>query len=343
MKKDNMQDLLSKADQKLLKSVKDEFSKLSSVDQKKIIDSTNSIMDSLCDVLGVENKYKLSEDMFTDCKDKCKDIKTKLKDKKDELKDLATDTLSKLGISDEFIKNWKIDGDKIYIDVQMPIEDDTVADIDLIVDDDGVSYDDSFFDINRDIIQDVDPDYDDAVKQGKIKEEKHPEYFDTINDEVNVPKCTRKNKVKDKKSRKIKFKKEFSNRQQLPVVEQEQVKPSVLDRLKSEAKPVEEKKEIDWNEIKKILLDKICAILEDENTHDYVVYPRDGSIPASVQVDLHEVCSCVMSNYKILDDIAEALKEKYDFPDVYIHATETKESYDKDATVTLSVVMTLED
>lgn len=307
MKKENISELLSKADQKLLKSVKDEFGKLSNVDKKKVIDSTNSIMDSLCDVLGVENKYKLTEDMFTDCKDKCKDIKSKLKDKKDDLKEFASDTLSKLGISDEFIKNWKIDGDKIYIDVQMPIEDDTVTDIDLNVDDEGVSYD------------------------------------DTINEEVNVPKYTRKNKVKDKKSRKIKFKNNLNMQQVKPVVEQEQVKPSVLDRLKSEAKPVEKKKEIDWNEIKKILLDKICAILEDENTHDYVVYPREGNIPASVQVDLHEVCSCVMSNYKILDDIAEALKEKYDFPDVYIHATEVKESYDKDASVTLSVVMTLED
>lgn len=307
MKKENISELLSKADQKLLKSVKDEFCKLSNVDKKKVIDSTNSIMDSLCDVLGVENKYKLTEDMFTDCKDKCKDIKSKLKDKKDDLKEFASDTLSKLGISDEFIKNWKIDGDKIYIDVQMPIEDDTVTDIDLNVDDEGVSYD------------------------------------DTINEEVNVPKYTRKNKVKDKKSRKIKFKNNLNMQQVKPVVEQEQVKPSVLDRLKSEAKPVEKKKEIDWNEIKKILLDKICAILEDENTHDYVVYPREGNIPASVQVDLHEVCSCVMSNYKILDDIAEALKEKYDFPDVYIHATEVKESYDKDASVTLSVVMTLED
>lgn len=343
MKKENISDLLSKADQKLLKSVKDEFSKLSSVDQKKIIDSTNSIMDSLCDVLGVENKYKLSEEVFTDCKDKCKDIKSKLNSKKDKFKDIASDTLSKLGIPDEFIKNWKVDGDKIYIDVQMPIEGDTVTvtDIDLNVDDDYVSYDDSLFDLN----QDVDPDYDDAVKKGKINEEEHPEYFDTINDEIYLPKYTRKDKVKNKKSRKIKFKKEFSNMQQVkqPVVEQEQVKPSVLDRLKSEAKPTEEKEEIDWDEIKKILLDKICAILEDENTHDYVVYPRDGSIPPSVQVDLHEVCSCVMSNYKILDDIAESLKKKYDFPDVYIHASETKESYDKDATVTLSVVMTLED
>lgn len=339
MKKENISDLLSKADQKLLKSVKDEFGKLSSVDQKKIIDSTNSIMDSLCDVLGVENKYKLTEDMFTDCKDKCKDIKSKLKDKKEDLKDLASDTLSKLGISDEFIKNWKIDGDKIYIDVQVPIEDDTVADIDLNVDDKGVSYDNLYEDINKD----NEPEYDKAVKQGNIKEEEHPEYFDTINEDVNVPKYTRKNKVKDKKSRKIKFKNNLNMQQVKSVVEQEQVKPSVLDRLKSEAKPVEKKKEIDWNEIKNILLDKICAILEDENTHDYVVYPREGNIPASVQVDLHEVCSCVINNYKILDDIAEALKDKYDFPDVYIHATEVKESYDKDASVTLSVVMTLED
>ncbi len=340
MKKENISELLSNADQKLLKSVKDEFGKLSNVDKKKVIDSTNSIMDSFCDVLGIENKYKVTEDMFTDCKDKCKDIKSKLKNKKEDLKDLASDTLSKLGISDEFIKNWKIDGDKIYIDVQMPIEDDNVADIDLNVDDGGVSYDDSLY---TSINKDNDPEYDEAVKHGKIKEEDHPEYFDTIGDDVNIPKYTRKNKVKDKKSRKIKFKNNLNMQQVKPVVEQEQVKPSVLDRLKSEAKPVEKKKEIDWNEIKKILLDKICAILEDENTHDYVVYPREGNIPASVQVDLHEVCSCVVDNYKILDDIAEALKEKYDFPDVYIHATEVKDSCDKDSTVTLSVVMTLED
>lgn len=338
MKKENISEILSKADQNLLKTVKDEFGKLSSVDQKKIIDSTNSIMDSLCDVLGVENKYKLSEDMFTNCTNKCKDIKTKLNDKKDDLKELAADTLSKLGISDEFIKNWKIDGDKIYIDVQMPIEDSNVADIDLNVDDNGVSFD------NISIDKDNDPEYDEAVKQGKIKEEEHPEYFDTIDDDLNIPKYTRKNKVKDKKSRKIKFKNNM-NMQQVnhPVVTQEQVKPSVLDRLKSEAKPVGKKKEINWDEIKNILLDKIYAILEDENTHDYVVYPREDNIPASVQVELHGVCSCIMNNYKILDDIAETLKKKYDFPDVYIHATEVKESYDKDATVTLSVVMTLED
>lgn len=340
MKKENISELLSNADQKLLKSVKDEFGKLSNVDKKKVIDSTNSIMDSFCDVLGIENKYKVTEDMFTDCKDKCKDIKSKLKNKKEDLKDLASDTLSKLGISDEFIKNWKIDGDKIYIDVQMPIEDDNVADIDLNVDDEGVSYDNSFY---TNINKDNDPEYDEAVKQGKIKEEEHPEYFDTIDDNVNIPKYTRKNKVKDKKSRKIKFKNNLNMQQVKPVVEQEQIKPSVLDRLKSEAKPVEKKKEIDWNEIKKILLGKICAILEDEYTHDYVVYPREGNIPASVQVDLYEVCSCVVDNYKILDDIAEALKEKYDFPDVYIHATEVKDSYDKVASVTLSVVMTLED
>lgn len=333
MKKENISELLSNADQKLLNSVKDEFGKLSSVDQKKIIDSTNSIMDSLCDVLGVENKYKLTEDMFTDCKDKCKDIKSKLKDKKNEFKDLASDTLSKLGISDEFIKNWKVDGDKIYIDVQMPIEDDNVADIDLNVDDEGVSYDDLYKNINKD----NDPTYDDAIKQGKVKQEEHPEYFDTIDDEVNVPKYTRKNKAKNKKSHNIKFKDEFNKPKFTPVVEQEQV--SILDRLKSEAKPVVEEKKIDENEIIKILVDKVSTIIEDDDTHDYVVYPREGSIPPSVQVELDDVCSCVTNNCNILTSVAEALKDKYDFPDVYLHVTNEDSS---DDTVKVVVVMTLE-
>lgn len=301
MKKENMSELLSKVDQKLLSSIKDEFGTLSNVDKQKVIDSTNSIMDSFCDVLGIDNKYKLTEDMFTDCKDKCKDVKDSIKEKKDKLADLAKDTLDKLGISDEFIKKFKVDGDKIYIDVQMPIEDDTVSDIDLNIDEDGVSYD------------------------------------DTNKDEVNVPKYTRKNKVKNKKSRKIKFTDELNKDKFTPVVEQEQV--SVLDRLKSEAKPVEEEKKLDENEIIKILVDKVSAIIEDDDTHDYVVFPREGNIPPSVQVELDDVCSCVMNNCNILTSVAEALKDKYDFPDVYLHVSNEDTT---DDTVKVVVVMTLE-
>lgn len=340
MKKDNISDLLSNADQKLLKSVKNEFSKLSKVDQKKIIDSTNSIMDSFCDVLGIENKYKLTEDMLTNCKDKCKDIKKEIKDnlneKKDNLTNLAKDTLSKLGISDEFIKNYKIKGDKIYIDVQMPI-DDKVSNIDLNIDDaDGVGYSPDVYNIN----QKFDDDHENSVKHCDGDCEGcsgcDSDYIQEQRDKANE--YSRKNKVKNKKSRKIKFKNTLNKQQVKHVVEQEQVKQSVLDRLKSEVIPAADKVKIDEDEIVKDLVDKVSAILEDDETHAYVVYPRDGSIPPSVQVQLDDVCSDVLDNCNILNNVVEQLKEKYDFPDVYIHASnETNEDVAK-----VIVVMTLE-
>lgn len=314
--KQNLSDIFSGVNKELLNSTKDKFNKLSSVEKKKVLDNTNKLMETFCDICGVENKYHLTEEMFDDAKEKCKktteNIKDSIKESKDNLAEIARDTLNKLGISDEFIKSCKVDNDKIYIDVQMPVDSD-IDNIDLDIDNDGVSYD-------------------------QQAEEPH-----------NVPKFTRKNKVKNKKVRlnnKIKF------RDNHPVVETEQIADdtqcsvkttNILDRLKAEAKENEvNEPKINLDDIKQVLIDKIEAILEDDNTHAYTVYPREGDVPASVQVTLDDVCGCVREHLNILTDVADAIKDKYGFPEVYVHMMENDDTYN-DNTVSVGIICMLED
>ena len=314
--KENLSDIFSGVNKELLNSTKDKFNKLSSVEKKKVLDSTNKLMDAFYDICGVENKYHLTEEMFDDAKEKCKEtaesIKDSIKESKDNLAEIARDTLNKLGISDEFIKTCKVDNDKIYIDVQMPVNRD-IDNIDLDINTDGISYD-------------------------QQTEEPH-----------NVPKFTRKNKVKNKKARlsnKIKF------RDNHPVVDAEQIADdtqcsvnttNILDRLKAEAKENEViEPKINLDDIKQVLIDKICAILEDDDTHAYTVYPRECNIPASVNVILDDVCSCVREHLDILTDISDTLKNKYGFPDVYVHILRDTDIHNVN-TVSLSVTCILED
>lgn len=314
--KQNLSDIFSGVNKELLNSTKDKFNKLSSVEKKKVLDSTNKLMETFCDICGVENKYHLTEEMFDDVKEKCKEttenIKDSIKESKDNLAEIARDTLNKLGISDEFIKSCKVDNDKIYIDVQMPVDSD-IDNIDLDIDNDGVSYD-------------------------QQTEEPH-----------NVPKFTRKNKVKNKKvrlSNKIKF------RDNHPVVDVEQIADdtqcsvkttNILDRLKAEAKENEvNEPKINLDDIKQVLIDKIEAILEDDNTHAYTVYPREGDVPASVLVILDDVCGCVREHLNILTDVADAIKDKYGFPKVYVHMMENDDTYN-DNTVSVGIICMLED
>ena len=314
--KQNLSDIFSVVNKELLNSTKDKFNKLSSIEKKKVLDSTNKLMETFCDICGVENKYHLTEEMFDDAKEKCKEtaenIKDSIKESKDNLAEIARDTLIKLGISDEFIKSCKVDNDKIYIDIQMPVNRD-IDNIDLDINTDGISYD-------------------------QQTEEPH-----------NVPKFTRKNKVKNKKvrlSNKIKF------RDNHPVVDAEQIADdtqcsvnttNILDRLKAEAKENEvNEPKINLNDIKQVLIDKIEAILEDDNTHAYTVYPREGDVPASVQVTLDDVCGCVREHLNILTDISDTLKNKYGFPDVYVHILRDTDIHNVN-TVSLSVTCILED
>lgn len=314
--KQNLSDIFSGVNKELLNSTKDKFNKLSSIEKKKVLDSTNKLMETFCDICGVENKYHLTEEMFDDAKEKCKEtaesIKDSIKESKDNLAEIARDTLNKLGISDEFIKSCKVDNDKIYIDVQMPVNRD-IDNIDLDINTDGISYD-------------------------QQTEEPH-----------NVQKFTRKNKVKNKKvrlSNKIKF------RDNHPVVDAEQIADdtqcsvkttNILDRLKAEAKENEViEPKINLDDIKQVLIDKICAILEDDDTHAYTVYPRECNIPASVNVILDDVCSCVREHLDILTDISDTLKNKYGFPDVYVHILRDTDIHNVN-TVSLSVTCILED
>lgn len=316
--KENFSDIFSEVNKELLNSTKDKFNKLTSVEKKKVLDNTNKLMNTFCDILGVENKYHLTEEMFDDAKEKYKktteNIKDSIKESKDNLTEIARDTLNKLGISDEFIKSCKVDNDKIYIDVQMPVESD-INDIDLNIDidNDGVSYD-------------------------QPTEEPH-----------NVPKFTRKNKVKNKK---VRFNNKIKFRDNHPVVETEQIADdtqssvkttNILDRLKAEAKENEVvEPKINLDDIKQVLIDKIEAILEDDNTHAYTVYPREGNVPASVNVILDDVCSFVREHLNILTDVADAIKDKYGFPEVYVHILRDTDIHNVN-TVSLSVTCILED
>ena len=314
--KENLSDIFSGVNKELLNSTKDKFNKLSSIEKKKVLDSTNKLMETFCDICGVENKYHLTEEMFDDAKEKCKEtaenIKDSIKESKDNLAEIARDTLIKLGISDEFIKSCKVDNDKIYIDVQMPVNRD-IDNIDLDINTDGISYD-------------------------QQTEEPH-----------NVPKFTRKNKVKNKKvrlSNKIKFRDNHpvANAEQIADDTQCSVKTTnILDRLKAEAKENEViEPKINLDDIKQVLIDKICAILEDDDTHAYTVYPRECNIPASVNVILDDVCSCVREHLDILTDISDTLKNKYGFPDVYVHILRDTDIHNVN-TVSLTVTCILED
>lgn len=318
--KENFSDIFSGVNKELLNSTKDKFNKLSSVEKKNVIDNTNKLMEALCDICGVENKYHLTEEMFDDTKEKCKEtienIKDSIKESKDNLAEIARDTLNKLGISDEFIKTCKVDNDKIYIDVQMPVDSD-IDNIDLDINNDGVSYDHQ-------------------------TEEPH-----------NIPKFTRKNKVKNKKVRfnnKIKFKDnhlQITDYNQCPVNDNQcSVKTTnLLDRLKAEAKENEvNEPKINLDDIKHVLIDKVEAILEDDNTHAYTVYPHKGDVPASVQVILDDVCGCVREHLNILTDVADVIKDKYGFPEVYVHIMENDDdTYNNDNTVSIGIVCILED
>ena len=324
--KENLSDIFSGVNKELLNSTKDKFNKLSSVEKKKVLDSTNKLMEAFCDICGVENKYHLTEEMFDDAKEKCKEtaenIKDSIKESKDNLAEIARDTLNKLGISDEFIKTCKVDNDKIYIDVQMPVDSD-IDNIDLDINNDGVSYD-------------------------QHADEPH-----------NEPKFTRKNKVKNKKVRfnnKIKFKDnhlQITDYNQCPVNDNQcsvndnqcSVKTTnLLDRLKAEAKENEVNElKINLDDIKQVLIDKIEAILEDDNTHAYTVYPREGNVPASVQVTLDDVCGCVREHLNILTDVADVIKDKYGFPEVYVHIMENDDDTYNDNTVSVGIVCMLED
>lgn len=316
--KENLSDIFSEVNKELLNSTKDKFNKLSSVEKKTVLDSTNKLMDAFCDICGVENKYHLTEEMFNDTKEKCKEtienIKDSIKESKDNIAEIARDTLNKLGISDEFIKTCKVDNDKIYIDVQMPVDSD-IDNIDLDINNDGVSYDHQ-------------------------TEESH-----------NIPKFTRKNKVKNKKVRfnnKIKFKDnhlQITDDNQCSVNDTQcSVKTTnILDRLKAEAKENEvNEPKINLDDIKQVLIDKIEAILEDDNTHVYTVYPREGDVPASVQVTLDDVCGCVREHLNILTDVADVIKDKYGFPEVYVHMMENDDTYN-DNKVSVGIVCMLED
>ena len=314
--KQNFSDIFSGINKELLNSTKDKFNKLSSIEKKKVLDSTNKLMETFCDICGVENKYHLTEEMFDDAKEKCKEtaenIKDSIKESKDNLAEIARDTLTKLGISDEFIKSCKVDNDKIYIDVQMPVDSD-IDNIDLDINTDGISYD-------------------------QQTEEPH-----------NEQKFTRKNKVKNKKvrlSNKIKFRDNHpvANAEQIADDNQCSVKTTnILDRLKTEAKENEvNEPTINLDDIKQVLIDKIEAILEDDNTHAYTVYPREGNVPASVQVTLEDVCGCVREHLNILTDVADAIKDKYGFPEVYVHMMENDDTYN-DNTVSVGIVCMLED
>ena len=314
--KENLSDIFSGVNKELLNSTKDKFNKLSSIEKKKVLDSTNKLMETFCDICGVENKYHLTEEMFDDAKEKCKEtaenIKDSIKESKDNLAEIARDTLTKLGISDEFIKSCKVDNDKIYIDVQMPVDSD-IDNIDLDINNDGVSYE-------------------------QQTEKPH-----------NEQKFTRKNKVKNKKvrlSNKIKFRDNHpvANAEQIADDTQCSVKTTnILDRLKAEAKENEvNEPKINLDDIKQVLIDKICAILEDDDTHAYTVYPRECNIPASVNVILDDVCSCVREHLDILTDISDTLKNKYGFPDVYVHILRDTDIHNVN-TVSLSVTCILED
>ena len=96
------------------------------------------------------------------------------------------------------------------------------------------------------------------------------------------------------------------------------------------------------DDIKQVLIDKIEAILEDDNTHAYTVYPREGDVPASVQVTLDDVCGCVREHLNILTDVADAIKDKYGFPEVYVHMMENDDTYN-DNTVSVGIICMLED
>ena len=323
--KENLSDIFSGVNKELLNSTKDKFNKLSSIEKKKVLDSTNKLMETFCDICGVENKYHLTEEMFDDAKEKCKEtaenIKDSIKESKDNLAEIARDTLIKLGISDEFIKSCKVDNDKIYIDVQMPVDSD-IDNIDLDINNDGVSYD-------------------------------HP-----TEEPHNIPKFTRKNKVKNKKVRfnnKIKFKDNHHVVNTVQIADDNQCSvddnqcsvktTNLLDKLKAEAKENEvNDPEINLDDIKQVLIDKIEAILEDDNTHAYTVYPHKGDVPASVQVILDDVCGCVREHLNILTDVADAIKDKYGFPAVYVHIMENDDNtYNNDNTVSIGIVCILED
>ena len=78
--KQNLSDIFSGVNKELLNSTKDKFNKLSSIEKKKVLDSTNKLMETFCDICGVENKYHLTEEMFDDAKEKCKETAENIKD-----------------------------------------------------------------------------------------------------------------------------------------------------------------------------------------------------------------------------------------------------------------------
>lgn len=77
-------------DKKLLNDLKTEYKKLSNVDREDVLNTTNTIVDGMCGLLGIKDsdKYHITDELLNDvseaCKEKCAEVKetcSKVKEK----------------------------------------------------------------------------------------------------------------------------------------------------------------------------------------------------------------------------------------------------------------------
>ena len=77
-------------DKKLLDDLKAEYKKLSNVDREDVLNTTNTLVDGMCSLLGIKDsdKYHITDELLNDvseaCKEKCAEVKetcSKVKEK----------------------------------------------------------------------------------------------------------------------------------------------------------------------------------------------------------------------------------------------------------------------
>lgn len=325
-------------DKKLLEDLKAEYKKLSNVDREDILNTTNGIVDGICEVLGIEDadKYHITDDILNDVSETCKEKFTEVKKTCANVKEKCADKLASVkreeaiananSVIESTLKCFGVKNvDKYLID---PSDEDLKITF--------AEFDDSTC-----------PDVPDCTCNDESDNEVDAPARTNI-PRVNLNLSAAKKKVPSTDLAKTKSYKlaDDDNVDANPYSESENVKQSIKPcltdikkRLQTEAKHVAE----DTNStmvkaFKETLVSKITGILEDDKTHNYTVHPKSEKTPAAVEVTLEDINSSIRNNIYILSEIETELKNLYDFPEVHINVSDT----DDEDYVNLIVFMVLE-
>lgn len=331
-----MLDVLKDTEKQLTETIKTEYNKLSNVEKKDVIETTNNMADKLCDLFGIseENRkdFHVTDEMFSNVEKKCsdtcdkvhlacsntcekvKDTCSKVKKTvstvtKDDVINAVNDTIKSisktLGISENdipVIDKDTIDEDKVHINVRNFDNGSEVTMKYSDFDNTEADTDDGETEDKTDIVYPESPstcycDYDcDECGAGCFIGDECDEECDEC-DDVTCP----------------------DNPDYVPD------SADVLYRLREEA-GLETDDIIEQNEDNPInymwhLMWHIGEILDDTENKNYKIHKHTAESPAAVEVTV-EINSKYKNNSQIFNDIKDNLKEDYGFSDVHVSVTD---------------------